>query len=655
MTEPQAITMKIKLLLIFLAFMMVKSASSQSLFTYGKYSVDAKDFLRAFNKNNTQPLQEKAKIMRDYLNLYINSRLKIREAYDRKFDTLPQVSSEVDNLRKQVSENYMNDPQITPRLQKEAFERSLKDVHIAHIFISLYKNNDEPDTTAARIKKEELLQHLQKGEDFNALAKQYSDDTTTKRNSGDIGYTTVFTLPYEFENAIYNTPVGKYSRVVVSKSGYHIFKNLGERKALGKMKAKQILLAIPPGSDEIAKKKIALLSDSLYKAIQKGSDIGQLASLYSNDYISVANSGTMPDILVGQYEPVFESIVWSLAKDGEVSKPFLTNHGWHIVKRVSIKPVITDSTNAVNKQELMSRLMNDNRWKSSKEFIYKKVSEKPGLKKLNYEDDALWAFSDSLMMLQPMKEKGKKISMSTPVFSIADSIYTVKDWINFASYNRFRSVGGIKPYPQVREEFMQSAMYNYYQGNLETYSEDFRNQMAEFKDGNIFFEIMQQEVWNRAQNDTAALKDLYEKNKIKYTWKQSTDAVIFYCSDESTAKFMYDEIKKAPAAWRTVAEKYAEKVVSDSSRFEWDQLPLPKGGTPKPGMLTIPVVNSNDNSASFTYIFNVYTTPVQRSFTEARGLVINDYQEILEKQWTNALKKKYPVTINEKVFEQISK
>jgi peptidyl-prolyl cis-trans isomerase SurA len=129
--------------------------------------------------------------------------------------------------------------------------------------------------------------------------------------------------------------------VIRSKIGYHIFKNLGERKAVGKIKAQQLLLAIPPGGDDAAKKQIAARADSLYKRIMAGDNFNRLASEFSNDYITAASGGLMPDISVGQYDPVFEKALWSLSKDGAVSKPFLTSHGWHIVKRISMKPVMT--------------------------------------------------------------------------------------------------------------------------------------------------------------------------------------------------------------------------------------------------------------------------------------------------------------------------
>jgi peptidyl-prolyl cis-trans isomerase SurA len=632
------------------------NASAQTLFTYGKYSVDAKDFLRAFNKNNTRPVAGKANAISDYLDLYIKSRLKIQEGYERRYDTLPQIKTEVENLRTQIAENYMTDPEMAARLTKEAFQRSLKDIHVAHIFISFKNSNQTIDTISAQKKRDEVWQRLQKGDDFLLVAQQNSDDPSVKNNKGDLGFITVLTLPYEFENAIYATPVGRHSFIVRSKTGYHIFKNLGERKAVGKIKAQQILLAIPPGADEAEKKQIAGRADSLYKRIMAGENFNRLASAFSNDYISASAGGVMPEISVGQYDPVFENVLWSFTKDGAVSKPFLTAYGWHIVKRISSKPVITDANDKSNMQDLQQRMMTDNRWKSSRDFIYNQVIAKAGYKKYPYDDAALWNMSDSVLDLKPMLPVGRTIIASTPLFSIGDSIYDATAWVNYANTYRYKQDGtGAKPYDQVREEWVHFAMTNYYKEHLEEFNEAFRSQMQEFKDGNLFFEIMQQEIWNKAQSDSAALLALYEKNKTKYLWKQSADAVVFFCSDETIAKTAYGELKKDPKGWRTVADKYTEKIVVDSSRYEWSQLPNLNKLIPKAGMITTPLLNKTDNTASFAYIVKVYPQPTQRSFNEAKGLVINDYQETLEEQWNEALKKKFPVVIDQKVLAEISK
>ena len=138
-------------------------------------------------------------------------------------------------------------------------------------------------------------------------------------------------------------------------------------------------------------------------------------------------------------------------------------------------------------------------------------------------------------------------------------------------------------------------------------------------------------------------------------WKQSADAVVFFCSEETTAKAAYEDVKKDPAGWRKVTETYIEKIVVDSSRYEWSQIPNLNTIIPKAGMITAPLLNKTDNTASFAYIVKVYPQPTQRSFNEAKGLLINDYQEALEKQWNEALRKKFPVVIDQKVLAEISK
>jgi peptidyl-prolyl cis-trans isomerase SurA len=647
--------MKKTLPVLLLLFLFFREGNAQTLFTYGKYSADAKDFMRAYNKNNTAPVTNKAKVISDYLDLYIKSRLKIREAYERRYDTLANIRTEIENLRTQIVENYMSDPTLMDKLVKEAFERSQKDYHVAHIYIAFRNSSGATDTIAAQKKLNDIMARLKKGEDFAKVARENSDDTTARKKGGDIGYITVFTLPYEFENAIYSTAAGKYSSSVRSRIGYHIFKVIDIRKAVGKVKAQQILLAFPPGADEATKKQVAAQADSIYKRLLKGDDFNRLATDLSNDYMTAVTGGLMPDIGVGQYDAAFEKVVFSLPKDGAISKPFQTSHGWHIVKRVSLKPVVTDPKDKPNRDELEHKIANDNRSKNSKDFIYKRIMAKPGFKNFNYDDAALWNLSDSILDQKPLNA-GRNIQPETALFAIGDTIYDAEEWIAYAGIHRFKSDGtGVKPWDELRDEWIKESMQDYYRDHLEDYNEEFRNQMTEFREGNLFFEIMQVEVWNKAQNDSIALLNLYNKNKDKYLWKQSADAVLFFCSDINTAKMVHEKLKANPADWKKLSEQYSEKVIADSARYEWEQIPNLKKTIPKPGMLTSPELNTADNTASFAYIVNVYAQPMPRSFAEARGLVINDYQGVLEEKWNEELKKKYPVIVNQKVLAEISK
>ena len=641
--------------LLFIACFMMTVAPAQTLFTYGNYSADAKDFLRAFNKNNTTTSANKSKAMKDYLDLYIASRLKIREAYNRGYDTLSQIKTDIENLRSQIIENYLNDPEASNKLLKEAFQRSQKDIHLAHIFVSFNNSSGSPDSMQAEKKINEVYEKLKKGEDFFKLARESSSDPAAKTNKGDIGFITVFTLPYEFENIVYHTLPGKFSAPYKSKVGFHIFKNLGERKAAGKIKAAQILLAFPPGADDAFKKRTALLADSLYQRLLKGDDIAKLAAQFSNDYVSAASGGIIPDFGVGQYDPDFEKVAFGLKKNGDISKPFLTSHGYHIVKRIGTMPVVADPKNKASMDELRSKLNSSDRVQVSKNLMIEKALKQITIRKYSYSDRELMTLADSLLdnrrLVSPVT-----ITKTTPLFSIGDQLFTVNDYINYAQAWRFKSDGtGAKPFQQIMNEFTHHQAEEYYRSHLEDFNGDFRYQMNEFKDGNLFFEIMQREVWGRAQNDTTALEAYYEKNKNLYNWKQSADAVIFFCSDEGSAKIMYEQLKKNPSAWRAASESLAEKVVADSSRYEFEQIPGAAKTSFQPGQITTPAKNASDGSVSFAYILKTYPANLPRNYNDAKGLVINDYQSELDKQWIAELKKKYPVKVDEKVLQQITK
>lgn len=621
------------------------SLSAQTIFQYGNESVSVKDFLKAYNKNKTNIRTEKA--FREYLDLYIASRLKIKEAREKGYDTLPQMVSDLDNLRQQILPNYLTDKESVNRLVDEAYRRSQKDIHLAHIFIS-FQQNGIFDTVAAMKRLAEVQDKLKAGTDFSAVAKQYSDDPSAEQNGGNLDWITVFSLPYALENLAYSTPVGKISSAYRSKAGYHIFKNLAERKDPGRINASQILIAFPPGADASAKNEAKKLADSIYNRLSKGDDFGKLASQFSNDVVSAAANGQMMEFGVGEYDPVFENTVYSLQKN-VVNKPFLTSHGYHIVKLVGKAPVAS-KTDAKAMEILRSKVEQSDRIASTKAALANKILRDAGYKKAAFNNLELWAFSDSILNYQKPNVP-VHLTGASDLIQIGNKNFPASDWVNYAQTFRYKPDGsGIKPYPQLWDEFVEAMALNYYQNNLENYNEEFRDQINEFKDGNLFFEIMQREVWGPAQSDSAALANFFEKNRSKYNWKPSVDAVIFYASDMATAKTFSDELKKSPSSWHDLITKYEEKMAADSSRFELEQIPNPAKQTLQPGTITSPLLNKADNTASFAYVIRNHNNTEPRSFADARGLVINDYQAELEKNWVEQLKKKYPVVVNEKVL-----
>lgn len=644
--------MKLPSLLLTLLF--ATSVSAQTLFTYGNKAVSSQEYLKAFNKVYPAPLADKPKKVRDYLDLYINSKLKIQEAFNRGYDTLPGFVEEYTALRNQVIENYMNDAESLNALVEEAFVRSQKDIKVQHIFIPYNTGVNYSDSSVVKLKAQEAYMELQSGKSFDDVALKYSADPSVNLNKGNLGYITVFSLPYQFENIIYSLAPGKYSTPYRSKTGYHIFKNVEERKAVGRIKVSQILLAVPPGSSDAAKKEIAARADSIYARLQKGDDFGKIAGLLSNDVVSAASNGVMPEFGLGTFAPEFEAAAFALPANGAISKPILTSHGYHIIKRASVTPPLS----VKDKKSLdMIRLLveKDGRINVAKDKLYSKIIAKAGYKQFNVDQAMVQNYLDSVMAARS-PSPANPVNKATALFSVGGVTKNVNDLLNYAIPNRFNADGsGAKSYTQLSDEFKKASVLEYYRDHLEDFNESFNAQMKELKDGNLFFDIMMKEIWSNAQNDTTGQKKFYEEHKSKYKWDYSADAVIFYCGDDATAKSFRDILVKDVSKWKEVSAAYTDKITSDSSRFEIAKIPGAQKATAKAGTVTNIVKNKDDNSASFALILKIYSTPGQKSFADARGDVVSDFQDDMDKKWVVELKKKYPVKVNEDVLKTIAR
>ena len=629
---------------------------SQTLFTYGNKSVSKEEFLKAYNKNNTdQKPDEKA--YRDYLELYIRFKIKVQAALDKKMDTLPNQKAEAQGFRNQVVESYMKDEASVNILTDEAFERAKKDIHIAHIFVPV-----KPDATVEEILKAQTrinsaYEQLQKGQEFAAVAAGYSEDPAVTANKGDIGYITVFVLPYELETLAYTTPAGKFSAPFHSKAGYHIFKNLGERKAMGKIKAAHLLLAFIPGATDAQKQETKKLADSLYGALQRGADFNAFAAKYSSDNITFQQGGEMAVFGVGQYDPAFEAAAWSLTKNNEISKPVLSEFGYHIIKRLQHTPVPEDKNDKQWQFDLKQQVQQSDRMDVARKELIRKVYQLTGYKKYPYNENNLTVFTDSIL-LSRKAPSFPGLAANTTLISFGKRTYSLKDWQIYLEANRnFLNMQAGKTRLQLFDDYIEATGLEYYRDHLEEFNKDFAWQLNEFREGNLLFEIMQNNVWEVASIDSVGLKKYYDAHKDKYWWETSADAIIFTASNETVA----DETRKKLQAdgafkqWQKMVEGSNGLLQADSGRFELSQIPVLERTNFTNGLTTANVKNESDRSLTFSYIIKIYPDRQPRNFNDARGFVINDYQGYLEEKWIAELKSKYPVKVNEKVFASLPK
>ncbi len=638
-----------KIVLGLLCLTLGKCMSAQNVFTYGNHAVSKSEFVHAFNKNPSINPDRKA-ALKEYLDLYINFKLKVQAAYDEKLDADATQQFELQNFRQQIADNIINDEANVKELVKEAFDRSQKEIHLQQVYVEVPQNAD-PVTAFNQIQA--AYTQLKAGKDFADVVAEYSTDEETKATHGDLGYITVFTLPYNLENIVYGLKVGAFSTPVKTKSGYHIFKNAGERKPLGARRVAQIMVSFPPDPSKEELEMASRKADSIYNLLQKGENFEGLAATVSNDLSSSNNHGELPAFTTGTYSHEFEDVAFGLAKPGDISQPFKTAQGFHILKLLEAKAISGDPNDAAALTDLQDKVRKDARMDLSKEKVIEKkmtlMKYKPGV----FSNDALFSYTDSAILTRPTNAV-KGITGNSVLFSFGAQNLKASDWIKYLKGIQ-GNTGDIarEQYPKLYKQYVHAAADENYRANMQLYSDEYTSQVNEFKEANLLFAIMEKNVWGKANTNSAGLRQYYEQHKTKYKWSVSADAIIVTCNNKELADLIGEKLAAAPGQWRSITGSNGSDVTADSGRFELGQLPVIDRTNFTNGLVTAPVKNENDSTYTFNYIIKVYHEPGQRSFDDARGMVISDYQQVVEDKWLETLRKKYPVKVNEAVFNSI--
>ena len=618
---------------------------AQTVFTYGPYAVSKDEFMRAYNKNNS-PVTNKETSIREYLELYSNFKLKVRAAEELRLDTLPQIQYDIANFRHQVEENYMSDEKGTARLLDEAFYRSQKDLHVLHFSTPVPAS--AADSLLAIRRMDAVYAALNANETDYKLISEKNDV-----KFGDLGFLTVFSVPYEFENIIYALKPGQASKVYRSKKSWHVFKLAEERKSAGKWKVAQILFSFPPDAGEEIRASVLKKADSVYNLLLNGADFSRLAKELSDDKLTYMKGGEMPEFGTGRYRPEFEREVFKLTSDNEISRPFSTAFGVHIVKRIAFAATPTDKESNSLQFELKQKLMQDTRINESKEAFARSVISQIGFKRSPLVKDAE-LFRDADSISRSATPDPAKFPVSNKVIiTYKKGSVSGKEWLGYV--REFKS--NPEQYKgesnqEIWKRFETYTALEYYKKHLEEYNADFRYQMKEFREGNMLFEIMERNVWGKASTDSAGLQQLYNIKKATYKWAASADVIIFSCANEKLANETLLDVK-AGKYWKGLTENSDGAIQADSGRYELTQITDPSAKATPSNKSYSSVLKNSDGTATFVKYITVYPPDQQRSFDEARGLVINDYQAILEKEWLDELRKRYPVKINETVVKQL--
>lgn len=655
-------------ILIFSIQLTFSQENNPVLLTINGEKIIKSDFLAVYKKNNNKSETIDSKAIEEYLELFINFKLKVNEAVESGYDTIKTFVDELSGYRKQLTQPYLTDRDANELLLKEAYDRMQWDLRASHLLIKLPANATPKDTLEAFNKIMSIRKRILKGESFEKLAEEFSDDPSSrdmpaskdrpmmKGNKGDLGFFTVLDMVYPFETAAYNTKVGEISIPVRTAFGYHIIKVVDRRKAMGKALVSHILILTPKDSlnydDSKEKKKI----DEIYDRILKGEKFEEMAKLYSDDKATAVKNGMLPWFGVNRMVPEFISTISELKNKNDISKPFKTVYGWHLVKIIDRKDI---GTYDEVKTDLKNRITKDTRSQKSKEsFIAKVKKENNFVETANSRKEIYKVVTDSIFFNKWDAKLAE--NLVKPLFTIDGKVYTQKDFTQYlAKTQGIKAKESIEVYVNKQfDAFIEEICFKLEDSKLETKYPEFKMLMQEYHDGILLFNITDQKVWSKAVKDTVGLKEFYEKNKTNYMWGERVDATIYICANEKAAsdtkKMLKSAVKKgfkdqdildAVNKENSTNLKIEKDIYSKGDNSYIDQIDKKEG-------LSIDL--KTDKAVVFVNI-NKIIAPQPKTINEIRGIITHDYQTTLEKEWISALKNKYKVDVDKEVLKNIGK
>lgn len=617
--------------------------SDKTIMTVAGKKVPVSEFEYFFHKSNGQ--QDKLVTPEEYAELFSVYKMKVADAEAAGVDTMATFKAEFANYCHELMLPYIRVQAVEDSLVNEAYRHTLTEREVSHIMLD--KGNTPQMKEQARMTLDSIRTAILNGADFKELALKYSIDGSVKYNGGTLGFLPVGRLPYSFEKATYDTPVGGLSEIVETPFGLHLIKVESERKNVGEVLAQHILLLTQGKSPEeqaVAKAKI----DSIYDVIVAGGDFDAIAKQYSEDPGSAREGGMLPWFGKGMMVPEFEETSFTL-NDGEISKPFATSYGYHIVKRLShrdVRPL------AEVREAIVESMKRDDRYnapeKAGYELLKKRYnalvfnSDIDALKSEISKKDGLDSATCSQLVAYPVTiaEVDKKKITTGDLFAsgMPMSKLSAEDASDFIDYQL--------------EKVMEERLIEAEAARLVATDPDFRNIYNEYRDGMMLFEIANREVWGKASSDEEGLKQYFEAHKSNYKWDASKfkGYVVYTRNDsigEAFAKYLETEHPSIDSLAEIIDTRFDKQI-------RMERVLAAKGDDK---VVDAVVFNSGDTSAKgpwkYVTLYQGRVIDSPEEMLDVRGAVIADFQNELEKQWVERLKRKYPIKVDKKLLKSV--
>ena len=583
-----------KKVFFFMAFMAagIAAMAQAPLMTINGKPVSAEEFLYIYEKNNQAGALD-PKTIDEYLDMFINFKLKVTEAESQGIDTTESFKNELKGYRAQATPKYLQDEAAMDSLIELSWRHMAKDRRAAHIAIQCPMNADSATEAEAWEKINIAYNRIvvghpvkprggkakrMKKDPFAMVARDMSTDPNVQETGGELGWITPFRYVWPLEEAVYNTPVDSVSKPFRTQYGFHIVL-VEEERDHREVKAAHIMKMVPADSlNDIKKAQI----DSIVRIVTP-ENFADIAKAESDDRGSSARGGELGWFGLGMMVKPFEEAVFNM-QVGELSQPVRTNYGWHIIYKQgerSIQPLDSMRT------QLQRQVMRDER----------------------------------------AKEADKSFARKTR-----------------AEYN-------------LPESMSDAEVKAYADAHLEEKYPDLKNLVQEYHDGILLFEVSLREVWDKAAKDTAGLEAFFAANKAKYTWSAPRwKGYLIQAKDKKTALVAKAIIKSSNPD--SIQSYIKRRINCDSTTYVKVQHGLWEQGK----NAAIDKYGFKNKKAEFTPIEDLPVVQcvgkklkAPETWMDEKSAVVTDYQDWLEAEWIKALRAKYPVILNEEVWEAIKK
>jgi len=600
-------------------------------------SIWSDELLYAFQKNRKADSPVNEDSLLNYLQRYINFKLKVQAARNLGTDTTLAFRQEYESYISQVSKPYMDNPNKIEDLVAEAYERSKFEVRASHILIRVASNASPSDTLKAYQKADSLRNLANNGIDFGLMARQNTADSNGDKG-GDLGWFTVFGMVYPFETGVYSTEVGKVSNIVKTQFGYHLIKVTDRRTARGKVRTSHIFIARSKHSENEGRGMI----ERAYDSLQAGADWNRICQRFSEDVQSKKNNGALPMAGIGQLPLEYLDHAYPIKEVGDYTKPVVTPYGWHIIRLDDrqLPPAFETQKGQLaegvrrsgrlqyGEQEVLNKLKKQNEFQG---FSVASTKAVDSLKKYLGQVENIPAYDNELL------------------FNIGDKAFYVADFFNHLTSLKSQNVSN---FGRAYRDFEQSALFAYEDSLALIKYPEYRLLLQEYEEGLLLFDIMEDEVWNRALSDSIGLQKYFESNKSNYPAPER--AATYVINNRTSQKpDLLNQVHTILSGTESGTDP-REVLKSRLTSTEYSLLKIVKRTFTQDDLPIFAAGNWTENQLIFSdakerlYYISSIKPEGNYQLSEIRGKVTANYQDYLDEEWIAQLRQKS----NIKVFKR---